>query len=100
MAHTRKPISERVLAKAVITHHQAPCRDGARRDLYKAVLISLNRPPIRLRPIFYSRDEALAFAEKARQRCIVSNRMPETMLRRQDREDVEEAKAEKQACRR
>lgn len=90
---TKKPVAGRIEAKAIRTELLAMCGDGLRRDSWKGVLLVARQAKIVLRRVFHIEAEALAYAERQRQRHIAADRMPETMIERQRREDEEYERA-------
>ena len=88
--HHKQTIAERIIARAKLVHRMAMCTDGQRRDFWKGVLLIARQGPFYLFSTFYTEHEALAYAERAREKHIVTGRMPETMKQRQKREDEEE----------
>ena len=89
---TKRPkqtIAERIIARAKLVHRMAMCTDGQRRDFWKGVLLIARQGPFYLYRTFRTEEEAMDYAERAREKHIAAGRMPETMIQRQRRQSLE-----------
>ena len=66
MSKPKQTIAQRIKARALLTHPDAMCSDGVRRDRWKAVLLIAKQQPLYLLPTFFIEREARGYAERRR----------------------------------